>query len=400
MKKQLAYIICTLLAITFISCQGKRNAIPPLEETYSKKDVNPFGAYVLHQQLEQYFIHNSINDTKTSFEKSWQKMNDTAAVYISISRRLFLSRKDVNAMLAYVYDGNSMFISSDQIETLLLDTLGCSVKSNTLQDHLMPELKYTSVELTPPVNVEPISYQYFYIPFYNHFSKLNKTQAVVLGKNNFGPNYIVVYYGKGRFYLHTEPRALSNYFLLQKDNNKYFQDMFSYTPSKPQHVYWDDYYNKRNYRPAEGGDSTFSVLFKYPAMKWSFWILFLLLLLYIFFAGKRRQRVVEAIPANTNTTIAFTETIGRLYLQKKDNRNIADKLITYFQEQIRNQYFLNTSLVNDEFIATLARKSNNTQEKTEGLFATIREIQQSGNISDELLLSLNQQIENFNKSQL
>ncbi len=389
-----------LFAVFFISCGGNKNAIPPLNETYSKKDVNPFGAYVLHQQVEQYFIHNSINDAKVSFEKSWQKINDTAAVYISISKSLFLSRPDVNAMLAYVYDGNSMFISSDQIDTLLLDTLECKVKTNSYLNQMMPDLKYTSVELTPPVSAASITYQYFYVPFYNHFSKMNKARSVVLGKNNFGPNYIVVYYGKGRFYLHTEPRALSNYFLLQRDNYNYFQHLFSYTPSMPQHVYWDDYYNKRNYRPSEGGNSTFSVLFKYPAMKWAFWILFLLLLLYIFFAGKRRQRIVEAIPANTNTTIAFTETIGRLYLQKKDNRNIADKLITYFLEQIRNQYFLNTSLFNDEFIATLARKSNNTQEKTEILFATIREIQQSGNISDELLLSLNHQIENFNKSQL
>lgn len=396
----MAYITCLLFAVIFISCKGNRNAIPALNETYSKKDVNPFGVYVLHQQVEQYFIHNSINDAKVSFQKSWQNINDTSAVYISISKTLFLSRSDVNAMLAYVYEGNSMFISSDQIDTLLLDTLGCSVKNNSFQKQLMPELKYTSVELTPPVTTEPIPYQYFYLPFYNHFSKMDTAHSVILGKNNFGPNYMVMYYGKGRFYLHTEPRALSNYFLLQRDNYQYLKDIFSFMPSKPQHVYWDDYYNKRNYRPSEGGSSTFSVLFKYPSMKWAFWILFLLLLLYIFFAGKRRQRIVQSIPANTNTTITFIETIGRLYLQKKDNRNIADKLVTYFQEQIRNQYFLNTNLVNDEFISTLARKSNNTQEKTETLFATIREIQQSGNISDEILLSLNQQIENFNKSQL
>ncbi|MFN8247216.1 MAG: hypothetical protein U0T56_12660 [Ferruginibacter sp.] len=38
--------------------------------------------------------------------------------------------------------------------------------------------------------------------------------------------------------------------------------------------------------------------------------------------------------------MAFTETIARLYLQKKDNKNIADKMIMYFNEFIRTHYFL------------------------------------------------------------
>jgi len=98
------------------------------------------------------------------------------------------------------------------------------------------------------------------------------------------------------------------------------------------------------------------------------------------------------------TTLTFTETIGRLYLQQKDNRNIADKLITYFMEHIRNQYYLNTSQVNEEFVATLARKANSTQQAADKLFSTIKEVQQSAQISDQQLLSLNQQLENFYKN--
>jgi hypothetical protein len=87
-------------------------------------------------------------------------------------------------------------------------------------------MKYTYVALSPSIFKDSASYQYFYFPFYNHFSKLAREQSVVLGNNKFGSNFIVVFYGKGRFYLHTEPRALSNYFLLQKDNYKYFPAAF------------------------------------------------------------------------------------------------------------------------------------------------------------------------------
>jgi len=112
------------------------------------------------------------------------------------------------------------------------------------------------------------------------------------------------------------------------------------------------------------------------------------------------QRVVEAAEPNNNTTVAFTETIGRLYLQKKDNRNIADKQITYLLEHIRNQYYLNTSQVNDEFIAALSRKTNASKEGMDKLFQMIHTIQQSEEISDDQLLELNSQVENFFKSKL
>jgi hypothetical protein len=118
------------------------------------------------------------------------------------------------------------------------------------------------------------------------------------------------------------------------------------------------------------------------------------------FGGRRRQRIIATITPNTNSTLAFTETISRLYLQKKDNRNIADKLITYLMEHIRNHYFLNTSHINDEFMITLSRKSNNSKAGTEQLFKSINTIHQSMEVSDQQLLLLNLQIEKFYKNKL
>ena len=188
---------------------------------------------------------------------------------------------------------------------------------------------------------------------------------------------------------------------MQKDNFKYSRNLFSFTPSIPEHVYWDDYYYKRNYPGNESGERTsLGVLLQYPAMAWAFWLLLMLFGLYVFFGGKRRQRIVETIAPNTNTTLTFTETIGRLYLQKKDNRNIADKLITYFLEHIRNQNYFKTSQVNDEFSTNLRRKSNNGKEGTEKLFESSGAVQQTMEVSDQQLLLLNQQIENFYKNKI
>lgn len=390
-----------LLAIICIACK-QQQSLPSLKETFSKKDKNPFGGYVFYNQVDLLFNHNVIHIEKENFEIVWQSISDTSSLYISISKNLFLTEAGEKAMLNYVESGNTLFISSQYIDSTLLDSLGCKVVSASPFTETLENIRPTSVRMDTVVYNKPGPYNYFYLPLNSYFKNYDTSNTNVIGKNDAGnANFIEIFHGKGKFYLQCEPRAMSNYFLLQQKNYQYLQNIFTFISPVPQHVYWDDYYNKRNYKPnGKNAKSGISLLLQYPQMAWAFWLLVLLLALYILFGGKRRQRIVDTIPPNTNTTVAFTETVGHLYLQKKDNRNIADKMIMYFQEHIRKQYFLNTSQVNAGFIATLSRKSNTPQANTEALFALILEVQQSAQISDVQLLLLNQRIENFYKNKL
>ncbi len=103
---------------------------------------------------------------------------------------------------------------------------------------------------------------------------------------------------------------------------------------------------------------------------------------------KRKQKVIDIIKPNKNTTVAFTETVGRLYLQHKNNRNIAEKIITYFYEYLRKKYFINTSVINTEFINALSGKSGVPKNETEELFGLISNIQKQEEVTDDDLLEL------------
>ena len=403
MKSILLY--CTrflLLAILFSACNQKQSTLPPLKETFSKNDKNPFGSYVFYNQLKQIFYNNELHSEKINFESVWQNISDTASIYVLISKNLFLSEKGQKAMLDYVNEGNSLFISSENIDSNLLDSLGCKTGPAFPQGESLASMQYTSVKMDTAFYEDTSAYTYFYVPLNNHFKTFDTSITNVLGRNVSGkPNFLEVFYGKGRFYLHCEPRALSNYFLLHKKNYYYLQNIFAFAKVIPEHVYWDDYYYKKNYPASrEGSNSGIQLLLQYPSTAWAFWLVLMLLVLYIFFGGKRRQRIVEPITSNINTTVAFTETIGHLYLQKKDNRNIANKMIMYFQEHIRKQYYLNTNQVNDDFITTLSRKTNVSKEVTAALFESIKHVQNSTGISDQQLLLLNQQIEYFYKNKI
>lgn len=371
-----------------------------MRETFSKKDKIPFGTYVLYNEVGQFFNHSNIYIQKQKFSTGFNSIEDTASLYICVSKYFYSSQKDNESILSYADYGNDVLISSEDMDEHLLDTLGIKMRTNGggIFETPMTQFPYknTSVGMQPGAYSDTSFYSYFYEPFSNYFSSFDSSITKVLGRNEDGDaNFIVVFYGSGRIYLHSEPRALSNYFLLQKENYKYMQHLFSYMAAVPEKIYWDDFYNKRNHPVSESSGSGIAVLMKYPALSKAFWLMLLMGLLYIFFESKRRQRMVPVIQPNTNTTVAFTETVGRLYLQKKNNRNIADKIILYFLEHIRNRYNLNTSQLDSNFVDVFSRKSNTPKEDAERLFEFIQSLQQEDHITDHQLLILNQHIEKF-----
>jgi len=382
------------------ACSGSspKRVIPSLLETYSKNDKKPFGGNIAYRQIEAMYDAIMVQDKKQGFKDTWENISDTGALYICLAPKLFLTEEEVSAMMEYVEAGNSLFISAALIDQLLLDETGCDEAYNAAElDHLMGEMANASVNSV----VQPeTKYGYYYYPFQNYFTGIDSTNTRVLGYNaDKKPNLIVYFKGKGKLYLQCDPRAYSNYFLLKDNNFQHLKNTLAFTENKPQHVYWDDHYYKLHSRNnSKRNFSSLTEIMKNPPLKAAFLLSLLLLALYILFGGKRIQRIIAQLKPNENTTVTFTETIGRLYLQKKDNKNIAEKMITYFNEYIRNTYFLNTNHVHDDFLVQLNRKSGVDKDKVETLYRTIVATQGSDVVNDYQLLSLNEQIQNFYKN--
>ena len=397
LKNSYTYLFLAAAVLLLAACRSDKGPkLPALKETFSKKDKNPFGASIAYRQVKSLYASNSIRDVRQPFSKTWKEISDSGSLYICITGSLFVNEEEADAMLQYVDAGNDLFISAAYIDDVLQQKINCTTKVNFNQVFGAMAFTQTSTRSL----VEPDSaYSYFYYPFNNYFVKIDSGRTRVVGVNDdLMPNSIVYFHGRGKLYLHCDPRAFSNYFLLKDSNFKYMQQSLAFTSVVPGHVYWDDHYNKLRRRKGEDDNfSTLSEIMKHPPLVYAFWLTLLLLLLYVLFGGKRVQRIIEQRKPNENTTVTFTETIGRLYLQKKDNKNISDKMITYFNEFIRNKYFLNTNSINEDFITALSRKSGVQRESVDSLYRTITSAQSSDHLDDYQLLSLNEQIQNFNK---
>lgn len=400
MKNRHTYIYALLAIMVWLAgCSGSsQRTLPSLEETYAKKDTKPFGSSIAYRQTEAMYSASVMQEKKKDFKETWENISDTASLYICLAPKLYLTEEEATAMMEYVEAGNSLFISAASIDQLLLDEAGCDEEYFPPElDGMMSERTDASVSMAADSSLK---YKYYYYPFQNHFKGIDSSNTRVLGYNsNNEPNLIVYFRGRGKLYLQCDPRAYSNYFLLKDSNCNYLKSSLAFTANRPQHLYWDDYYYKlRSHRNSKRNFSSLDEIMKHPPLKAAFLLSLLLLALYILFGGKRLQRIIRQLKPNENTTVTFTETIGRLYLQKKDNKNISDKMITYFNEYIRNTYFVNTNHINDDFMIMLSRKSGVDKDKVETLYRTIVAAQASEVVSDYQLLSLQEQIQQFYKN--
>ncbi|RYY50916.1 MAG: hypothetical protein EOO06_02350 [Chitinophagaceae bacterium] len=388
------YFIFLLAAILLLAGCSERSKLPDMRETYSYKDTKPFGGYVAHSLVKELYPQKILNINKKSFSDfRAQTYIDSFSLYVSISKRFYCSKADAESLIEFVNEGNTVFISAGIIDSILLDKVYCE-QANTDWVNRMIEQRYSPGSLSAND-----SFKYFYHPFINHFSVVDSVSGKELGWNEAGkPNLVVLFVGRGRLYLQCDPRAYSNYFLLTDNNSNYLAQTLQYLSGNPGNLFWDDHYNRKNYREDGGGNSALAILFKHPELTMAFWILIIMALLFILFNGKRKQRIIPIIKPVENTSVAFTQAIAGLYMAEKNNKTIADKMITYFNEHIRNRYFLNVHSAGKDFAQTLSKKAGLSFESVQALYNTIGQVQLSEEVSDFELLSLNEQIQQFYKN--
>jgi len=158
---------------------------------------------------------------------------------------------------------------------------------------------------------------------------------------------------------------------------------------------WDEYF--RYDRNSNGNFSSLRYIFSNPALRWAFSLLLVLLTLIYVFDSKRKQRILPLIAGLRNNSLDFVKTIGRLYYQRRDNKNLAWKMSAHFQDHVRTRYNITVALSDPDFIERLSYKTGMGISFIRELTGEIQRLQDSPRVTDEELLQFNQKMEEFYK---
>lgn len=375
--------------------------------TFWRNDKNPYGAWYAYEQLGYLYPEATILNRNTS--PGYSKNAALSDLQLLVQEHIYDSGKsllvilsptvlpdsnEIEALDDFVDRGNHVLIS-----TLLLGDDFC--KSHHLkmaesnEDGHFRDSLLVNISNPETGQIKDFSYPGFGSGYY--FENYDSATVEVLVRDKKGhPTFLATGdSSNGRFFLHSTPFALSNFFLLHKGNKEYYDDLFSQLPANIDILIWDDFYRnpvKRN------TFSALKVIMADRALRWTLYIALIGLAFLIFSEVKRRQRMVPIIEPITNSSVEFVKTVGRLYFQGKDNNDLAGKMVVYFKEFVRTKYSLDVSFMNEGFSNALSFKSGFTISEIQAIVDQVIRIETGYSSGDQELLYFNQQLERFYKN--
>lgn len=438
MSKNIKILIFFLVLVLALIILADSNKTKPIDwrQTYGINDKVPFGLKVFNEESKQLFknqtiekfsktpyeffynttsenytyeenvstvvdtvSYNSISDTiaynldtvtidPNSYEddtdmENVEVRNDKQGTIFSVSDFYKFDDRSTEELLYFVEEGNTVFLSATTMPDLLKDSLKFEV---ILRNHIESRLESTLVNSSINFEFDKGATDYY-------FSKFDKNTTTILGnikdKKYTLPNFIEIKYGNGKFLLHLQPIAFTNYYLL-KNNYKYIESVCSYIDSEK--IFW----NVEGAEESSISSSPLRFIFSQPALKWAWYLSLFGIIFFMIFNAKRRQRVIPISEPVKNTTIEFAKTIGNLYFLEKNHKDIAEKKIVYFLEKIRKEYYLETSVLDESFINRLHQKTSKEKVDIVRAINKIIFIKNSSSIIEKDLVELNTLIEKLN----
>lgn len=408
MNKNLPYILLAIIAIAFIALfvtgNNKKNRKLDSKVTFRKNDKRPYGMYVAYESIGQLFpnVSKSVNSYEPGYWDSLSSYEKNQALII-VADRFAADESELEKLIKYVAYGNDLFITARELSYDAKNVFNCKTTTNNQFFYQNENYLYDSLSVSltiPPLN-ERLHFVYPGRGLSASFTEYDSSMTTVLGSGDDGdPDFIHIQAGNGNIYIHLAPIAFSNYFLLHKNNIRYFEKAFSLINPSVRTIVWDEYYLNNNSRKNKNEDKKgwLSVLLEYPGLKAALLTALLALLVFVLLEMRRKQRYIPVVVKPKNDSLDFVKTIGRLYYDKGNHQNLCKKMTSFFLEHVRNKYKLLTGNLDESFINSLKYKSGVDESDIRSIVSFIKYIDTGHGVTAKQVTEFHSQLESFYKN--
>lgn len=347
-------------------------------KNYEITEKTPFGLYVFNQEAEHLFNKKLKRVKESPFNYYGDKK--------SSPHNILIIQKDIDhsswyKLMNQVQQGSDAMIISSEFPRDIADSL----RFNT------SEIYFGDTNILSLTDEKFLDYSILIdkLPTREGFMYVDKEHEI-LGKTSETDNtdqasFIKINFGKGHFYMHSEPLFLTNYYLLKPRNQVYAQNVFSYLPDRE--TVW--FLENKNATQGES-PSYMRFILSHEGLRYA-WYLFLLgLLIFIFFNAKRKQRIVPIIEPLKNKSVEFVKSVGNLYLQEGDFHDMMAKKAQYFLHRVRLDFLIDTQNLDDAFAKKLQLKTGKDLGKINEAISLIKRGQNPyAHVTKEDLIKMN-----------
>lgn len=388
-------------------------------ETYKIDSQEPYDLYAAYQLMQAYAPDGGFHSLEDSLAGMLPIDAGQPGNYLFIGEGLYMRPQDRDELLAFVDAGNTAFLSARELPYDLMFYLYFDECDNVPWNGLSV-LQDSVVSL----NFKQFSRrqdQDFSFKFIEKFAAKNthwtyfpdkylceiETGLEPIGTlNDTSTNLVRIPYGEGYFYLHTQPRAFTNYHLVRPSGKAYAQLALSYLNDGP--IYWDEYSrvpermarnqnNQYRNQPQQRlqSQNPLQYILEQPPLAWAWYTLVAMGLLYLLFRTKRRQRVIPISHPPRNTSLDFVKTIGWLYFQKSEHQQLAALASKNLRMYVKEHYGLQWRNEDPQFIEQLSKRSGVEPDKVAQLAKDVKNIPNYTELVETELVKFHQRLEHF-----
>lgn len=379
-------------------------------ENYRASSDQPYGLTFIRQMLETYRPDDKfIMNDKTPLAHLLKDVDNPAETdYVFIGRTIFFDEAGTAALASFIDAGGNVFISSAFLPVEILDAVYFRECGNEVayKSTTVPEIRLNffhrdlktkeDVGYTFRFEAEdrPYSWDYFDEAI---FCDSTRSVAALGYMADSKINFIRIQAGKGNLYIHSNPLVFTNYFLTRQEHLQYSSSVFTHLDGRD--LIWDEFSKIPVFGNNHSYDSPLYYILQQPSLKYAWWLLLITVSLYVFFASRRKQRVIPVREPKRNTSLEFVNMISRLHYKNGNHLDMAHKKMKYFLYFIRSRYGIHAEKFREEQIRRLAEKSRVSLSDVEVIFSRYYLIEErfKTNIEANRLVDLYDAIDNFYK---
>lgn len=413
-KWYIVFILLLLALMITLEYNMPRNFI--WSPTFSQYDKQPFGAAIFDDVVSASIPEGYTVTDKTLYQLEQDSITGTAILIVE--DHLNLSKVDTESLFNLLNQGNKVMLVSENFGYTLADSLKMSVYRsyfsarslknyasggntrdtiywkqdsvfNAMEFYVYPHFLWSYFSESDSLAVE-LAYKktedYVFIDEADD-NELDedeeeydgaKLDSALIDSINYYPgavrttNALALRFqlGKGELYLVSTPLLFTNYGMLDSNNSLYIFRLLSYMKGMPL-IRTEGYGNVYD-EPS----TPLRYFLSQPPLRWGIYLTMILIVLFMVFTAKRRQRVIPVIRKPENKSVEFVELIGTLYYQKKDHGDLVRKKYLFFAETLRRtiQVDLDDGGNDEEHARRIASKTGMDKEDISRLLISLRRV--------------------------
>lgn len=382
--------VVIILLVVLYNLREKRYNWHP---TFQQNGEEPYDLSLFKNTIAASYVKKNFYEIKSLYsDTTFLPAQNGLILFVNPYNQLDSS--EFSKLLLSAENGNRVFISTPDPRYILKYLIPeCINEEHKIIDYklaksIIPSLKnkgsgpqiYYSVR----EEINRFKWYYFDLDHCNSpsISRLGSFEAI----GETYTNLLKIAHGDGYFYIHTTPLQFTNLHFRNQGVFEFTSEIMSLMPHQKMFYLNPEYEAPAQSQRTEAPpayDSILGFIFNNPPIKWAWYIILTLALLYILNSIRRSQRAIPIFQLPENEIANYLDVVSRLYQKEGNHKHIIGIQEKLLLQHLRNKYRLNFANADDAFYKDAAVRLQMDSTYLKHFFQSLNRAKNNSTLSDE-----------------